>query len=87
MNSSFHRIFKRSLYKSLFGTGPKTGLQSSHISKELPETLVTENYLDLLLNQQDHGIILSPGHLRTASLENIKDASTSKDLPASEFIF
>lgn len=85
-NSSFHRTIKRSPYKALFGTEPKTGLQSSHISKELLEKLVTEEDLDLLLNQQDHDIILTPEDLPAASLENNNDASTSKDLPASELI-
>ncbi|XP_014487986.1 PREDICTED: KRAB-A domain-containing protein 2-like [Dinoponera quadriceps] len=79
-NSSFHRTIKRSPYKALFGTEPKTGLQSSHISKELLEKLVTEEDLDLLLNQQDHDIILTPEDLPAASLENNNDASTSNDL-------
>lgn len=81
-NSSFHRTIKRSSYKALFGTEPKTGLQSSHIPKELLEKLVTEEDLDLLLNQQDHDIISTP----VASLEDNNDASTSEDLPASELI-
>jgi len=85
-NSSFHRTIKRSPYKALFGTEPKTGLQSSHISKELLEKLVTEEDLDLLLNQQDHDIILTPEDLPAASLENNNNTSTSKDPSASELI-
>lgn len=85
-NSSFHRTIKRSPYKALFGTEPKTGLHSSHISKELLEKLVTEEDLDHLLNQQDHDILLTPEDLPAASLENNNVASTSKDLSASELI-
>jgi len=84
-NSSFHRTIKRSPYKALFGTEPKTGLHSSHILKELLEKLVTKEDLDLLLNQQDHDIILTPD-LSAASLENNNNTSTSNDPPASELI-
>jgi hypothetical protein len=52
----------------------------------LLEELVTEEDLDLLLNQRDHDIILTPEVLPAASLENNNDASTSKDLPTSELI-
>lgn len=85
-NSSFHRTIKRSPYKALFGTEPKTGLQSSDISNELLKKLVTEEDLNLLLNQQNHDIILTPEDLPVASLEDNNDASTSKDLLASELI-
>ncbi|GFU46457.1 integrase catalytic domain-containing protein [Nephila pilipes] len=69
-NSSFHRTIKQSLNQALFGTEPKTGLQSSPVSKMLLEKLVTEDGLDLLLNQHDHDIILIPKYLPAAFLEN-----------------
>lgn len=50
------------------------------------EKLVSEEDLDLLLNQQDHDLILTPEDLPAASLEDNNNASTSKDLPASELI-
>ncbi|GFY63118.1 integrase catalytic domain-containing protein [Trichonephila inaurata madagascariensis] len=98
-NSSFRRTIKRSPYKALFGSEPKIGLQSSHISKELLEKLVTEEDLDLL-KKQDHDITSTPEDLPVISLKNNKDASkdllvpelidynasTSKDVPAPESI-
>ncbi|GFS78158.1 SCAN domain-containing protein 3 [Trichonephila clavipes] len=83
-NSSFHRTIKRSPYKALFGSEPKIGLQSSHISKELLEKLVTEKDLDLLLNQQEHDITSTPEDLPVISLKNNNDAS--KYLLAPELI-
>ncbi|GFY31750.1 integrase catalytic domain-containing protein [Trichonephila clavipes] len=98
-NSSFHRTIKRSPYKVLFGSEPKIGFQSSHISKGLLE-LITEEDLDLFLNQQDHNMTSTPEDLLVTSLKNKNDASkylvspellgyiasTSKDLSAHEFI-
>ncbi|KAK9744168.1 hypothetical protein QE152_g8036 [Popillia japonica] len=57
-----------------------------HPASQGSEKLVTEEDLDLLLKQQDHEIILTPEDLPADSLENNNDASTSKDLPASELI-
>ncbi|GFY42653.1 integrase catalytic domain-containing protein [Trichonephila inaurata madagascariensis] len=99
-NSSFHRTIKRSPYKALFGSEPKIGVQSSHISKELLEKLVTEEDLDLLLKKQDHDITSTPEDLPVISLKNNNDASkyllapelidyngsTSSNLSASELI-
>ncbi|GFY62117.1 integrase catalytic domain-containing protein [Trichonephila inaurata madagascariensis] len=83
-NSSFHRTIKRSPYKALFGAEPKIGFQSSHISKGLLEKLVTEEDLDLLLNQQDHDITSTPENLPVISFKNNNDAS--KYLLAPELI-
>ncbi|GFV84936.1 integrase catalytic domain-containing protein [Trichonephila clavipes] len=74
-NSSFYRTIKRSPYKALFGSEPKIGLQSSHISKELLEKLVTEEDLDLLLIQRDHDITSAPEDLPVISLKNNNEAS------------
>ncbi|RVE42542.1 hypothetical protein evm_012805 [Chilo suppressalis] len=52
-NFSFHRTIKRSPYKALFGTEPKTGLQSAHIPTELLGKLVTEEELDQFFKQQN----------------------------------
>ncbi|GFX97053.1 hypothetical protein TNCV_1997851 [Trichonephila clavipes] len=54
---------KRSPYKALFGSEPKIWPQSSHISKELLEKLVTEEDMDLLLNQRDYDITSTPEDL------------------------
>ncbi|GFV40842.1 integrase catalytic domain-containing protein [Trichonephila clavipes] len=75
--SSFYRIIKQPQYKALFETEPKTELQSSQVLKQLFEKLVTEQELDLLLNQKDHGIILTPKDLPAAFLES-NDASPQK---------
>ncbi|GFU54123.1 SCAN domain-containing protein 3 [Trichonephila clavipes] len=85
-NSSFLRTIKQSPYKALFGTEPKTGLQSSCISKELLEKLDTEEDLGLLLNQQDHDNISTPKDLPVLSVKIEKHDSTSKDLLAPELI-
>ncbi|GFY77447.1 integrase catalytic domain-containing protein [Trichonephila inaurata madagascariensis] len=83
-NPSFHRTIERSPYKALFGSEPKIGLQSSHISKELLEKLVTVEDLYLLLNQPDHDITTTPEDLPVISLKNNNDAS--KYLLAPELI-
>ncbi|GFU59024.1 KRAB-A domain-containing protein 2 [Trichonephila clavipes] len=72
-NSSFHGAIKRSPFKALFGSEPKIGFQSSHISKGLLEKLATEEDLDLLLNQQDHDNTSTPEDLpvMTMTLQNI----------------
>ncbi|GFY50027.1 integrase catalytic domain-containing protein [Trichonephila inaurata madagascariensis] len=85
-NSSFLRTIKQSPYKALFGREPKTGLQSSCISKELLEKLVTEEDLGLLLYQQDHDNISTPKDLPVLSVKIEKHDSTSKDLLAPELI-
>ncbi|GFY71588.1 integrase catalytic domain-containing protein [Trichonephila inaurata madagascariensis] len=66
-NSSFYRTIKRSPFKALFGSEPIIGFQSSHISKGLLEKLVIKEDLDLLLNQQDHGITSIPEDLPVIS--------------------
>ncbi|GFV44960.1 integrase catalytic domain-containing protein [Trichonephila clavipes] len=81
---SFNRTIKRSPYKALCETVLKTGLQSSHISKDLIEKLVTEENLDLPLNQKDNYFTLTSKDLPAAFFWNNNDASASKDVPASE---
>ncbi|GFT18331.1 alpha-L-iduronidase [Nephila pilipes] len=86
-NSSFHRTMKRPTYKALFGTEPKLGLQYSHISEESLEKLITEEDLDLLLNQLGDDFILTlVRHLPVAFSEDDNDTLTLKDLSACELI-
>ncbi|XP_067129147.1 SCAN domain-containing protein 3-like [Centruroides vittatus] len=77
-NSSFHCIIQLSPYKALFRTEPKTGLQSTHISKELLKKLVTEEDFDQLLKQQHSDSTLTSKNLPATQLMNNDDASTSE---------
>lgn len=45
-NISYHRIIGRSPYKSLYGADPKVDLQSTNLSSELIDKMVTEEDLE-----------------------------------------
>lgn len=57
-NSSYHRIIKRSPYRSVFGVDPRMGLSNGIIPESLLQTIKTEEELELLALPNEQVIFL-----------------------------